>query len=163
MVQHDRIVGAAPTTTVNSARDVVEVACKLPNGLILREMTETIEFEQILGAPESRQVKYHRPTGEQVVIEGVGFRIGDTPPILVNGGYRITRNVPKRIWDSWFDANKNSDLVKNKIIYASEKRDDVHAFAREHEKVVTGLEGIDPNAIGKRVPGVSLLDRPRAR
>lgn len=153
--------GIAPTNTITAAREVVSVACKMPNGIILRTFVPRTESELVLGGG-SREVTVYRETEDQIVIGGTAARIGDPrPPILVEGGYRITQNVPKSLWDAWYAANKHSDLVKNRLIYASEKREDAEAFSREHESVVTGLEGIDPANPGKRVRGIVPGDKPK--
>lgn len=151
--------GVPPTNTVTEARDVVTVACKLPSGFIMREFAERTEIEQVMGGG-TREITVHRETGHQVVIKGAAYRIGDTPPILVNG-YRLTPDVPKPLWDNWYAANKNSDLVKNHLVYANAERDSVKAWSREHESAQTGFEGIDPEKPGQRVRGVERAEKPK--
>ncbi|AWB21232.1 hypothetical protein DA075_10170 [Methylobacterium currus] len=150
---------AATGNTVTAARDVVTVGCKLPGGLIMREFVEAQETEVVQGGPP-RQVAVHQPTGQQITILGTGARIGLPPPILVRG-YRLTPNVPKALWDGWLAANRNSDMVRNGLIYASPQQRDVEAFAREHETARTGLEGIDPDNPGARVRGIQRGDKPK--
>lgn len=159
MAAPQQIPQAAVGSTVAGARDVVSVACKLPNGFILREFAPSKESEQVMGGG-AREVTVHRQTGRQVEIKGVAYRLGTQPPILVNG-YRITRDVPRDLWNNWHAANKDSDLVRNHIVFADAKHDDVKAWSREHEMAETGLEGIDPDAPGKRVRGVERADKPK--
>lgn len=169
MAQPDRqpqpgaVIGGPPASNVQSARDVVSVACKTPNGLVLRNFVPSNEPQQVLGPNGGfREVTVYRDTGEQFVIGGTAQRPGDPrPPILAEGGYRITRNVPKALWEAWYEANKASDLVRNRIVFASEKHEDVKAFSREHETVMTGLEGIDPANPGKHVRGIVPADKPK--
>lgn len=146
-------------TTVRAARDVVTVACKLPNGIILREFRQGSRAEAVLGGG-TRDVTVHEPTGDQVVVLGIGGKAGEPPPILVNG-YRYTRNVPARIWDQWLAANRTSDMVTNGLVYAADRSDYLKDWSRAHEGTRSGLEGIDPNAPGKRVRGIERADRPR--
>jgi hypothetical protein len=167
MAQPDRqpqpgaVIGGPPASTIHSARDVVSVACKHPSGFVLRNFAPIRETEQVLGGGV-RDVTVYRDTGEQFVIGGTAQRPGDPrPPILAEGGYRITRNVPKTLWDAWYEANKASDIVRNRIMFASEKHEDVKAFSREHETVMTGLEGIDPTNPGKHVRGIVPGDKPK--
>lgn len=148
---------AAPPNGHAGAR--VSVACKLPSGFIIRGMRAVQETENVLGGGV-RDVTVYRPSGEEAVIGGVGFRAGSTPPLLVNG-YRITPNVPKDLWDNWHDANRTSDLVRNKIVYATERSDAVDGWTREHREAPTGLEGIDPMNPGKRVRGIERADKPK--
>ncbi|TXN33906.1 hypothetical protein [Methylobacterium sp. WL19] len=145
--------------TVTEAREVVSVACKLPSGFIMREFTPQAETELVLGGG-SRDVTVHRETGRQVVVKGVAYRFGSPPPVLVNG-YRITRDVPKDLWDNWYEANKASDLVRNHIVYADVRHDDVKAWGRDHEAAPSGFEGIDPDGPNKRVRGIERADRPK--
>lgn len=153
--------GVAPANTITESRDVVSVACKMPNGLILRTFVPNTETELVLGGG-SRDVTVYRQTEDQVIIKGTAARVGDPrPPILVEGGYRITPNVPKALYDAWYEANKTSDLVRNRLIYASESRADAEAFSRDNEKTETGLEGIDPANPGKRVRGIVPGDKPK--
>lgn len=149
--------GVAPTNTVHAARDVVAVACKMPTGLILRGYDPHQEVEVIPNG--TRDVTVYRENGEQVVLGGTTARFGSPQPILTTGGYRITPNVPKKLWDNWYEANKSSDLVKNHIVYAHEDADQAAEFARKHDYVLTGLEGIDPDNPGKRVRGIERNDR----
>lgn len=153
--------GVPPANTVSAARDVVSVACKLPNGLILRGFDERKEVELVLGGG-TRDVEVHRPNGDQVVIGGTMARFGDPrPPILTAGGYRITRDVPRALWEQWLNANRNSDLVRNHLVYAHEHHDHVEDWSREHAAAVSGLEGIDPDNPGKRVRGIVRAERPK--
>jgi hypothetical protein len=154
-------IGQAPSNTIHAARDVVSVACKMPNGLILRGMDRTIVPELVQGGGV-REVVCFVPNGEQIVLGGTSARVGDPrPPLLTASGYRVTPNVPKQLWDDWYAANKNSDLVRNRIVFASEKAEDVQAFGRQHDTVVTGLEGIDPRNPQKHVRGIAPQDAPR--
>ncbi|WP_053080456.1 hypothetical protein [Methylobacterium variabile] len=150
---------AATGNTATAARDVVTVGCKLPCGFIMREFAATPETELVMGGG-AREVTVHRPTGQQVTILGTGARAGLPPPILVRG-FRLTPDVPKALWDNWLAANRDSDMVRNGLVYASPQQRDVEAFAREHESARTGLEGIDPDNPGARVRGIQRLEKAR--
>lgn len=150
---------AATESTVTAARDVVTVACKLPCGFIMREFAANPEDELVMGGG-SRRVTVHRPTGRQVTILGTGARVGSPPPILIRG-FRLTPDVPKALWDGWLAANRDSDMVRNGLVYAAPQQRDVEAFAREHETARTGLEGIDPDNPGARVRGIQRLEKAR--
>lgn len=151
--------GVPQANTVTKSRDVVAVACKLPNGIILRAFVPNQEQELVLGGG-SRDVTVYRETEDRFVVGGTAARVGDPPPILVEGGYRIT-TVPKPLWDAWYEANKNSDLVKNRLIYAAEKEEDARAFSLDNDGTLSGLEALDPTAPGKRVRGIEPGGKPR--
>jgi hypothetical protein len=154
-------IGQAPSNTVNSAPEVVSVACKMPNGLILRGMTEVVISELVQGGG-ARDVKQYVPNGEQIILGGTAARVGDPrPPLLTASGYRVTHNVPKDLWDAWFEANKNSDLVKNRIVFGHSDNASVEKFGRTHDAVVTGLEGVDPKNPQKHVRGIAPENAPK--
>ena len=87
------------------------------------------------------------------------MRFGDTPPLTI-GGYAFTDSVDKDLWDNWFEANKDMPIIKDGLLYADERKDAAKDWAREHEGVVTGFEGIDPQNPGKIVRGIYKGDRP---
>ena len=154
-------IGSAPSNTVHSARDVVSVACKMPNGLILRGMQKVVEQELVQGGGV-RDVERYVANGEQIVLGGTSARPGDPrPPLLTASGYRVTPDVPKKIWDDWFEANRTSDLVRNRIVFAHSDRSEVEKAVSRFDHVGTGLEGIDPANPHKHVRGIAPADAPR--
>lgn len=154
-------IGSAPSNTVHSARDVVSVACKMPNGLILRGMERVIEQELVQGGGV-RDVERYIANGEQIVLGGTASRPGDArPPLLTASGYRITPNVPKKLWDDWYEANKASDLVRNRIVFAHTDAATVEKEVSRFDRVMTGLEGIDPMNPHKHVRGIAPADAPK--
>jgi hypothetical protein len=137
----------------------VTVACKLPFGLIIRGFREVKEQEAVLGGGV-RDVVVHRPTGDAVRIRGTAAMYGQRPPLTI-GGYAFTYNVSKDLWDQWYKANRDSDLVKRDIVYASETQEAAEGWARDHAGVVTNQEGIDPDHPDRYVRKIQRADRPK--
>ena len=53
--------------------------------------------------------------------------------------------IPKDFWDEWCRQNSDSDALANKVLIAFPKQADTEACAKEHEKLTTGREPLDPD------------------
>lgn len=126
----------------------VTVGCKLPNGLILRLFVMHEEDQAIQGGGW-RKVKEARNVGEKVFINGNSAPHGKDlldqfgEHITSYSQFATTPNVDADFWDQWFEQNKQSDLVRNGLIFAHAKAADVKAEAREKEPLKSGLERLD--------------------
>jgi hypothetical protein len=136
----------------------VTVACKLPAGIIIRGFREVMEREAVLGGG-TREFPVYRPTDKSHEINGTATPYGKAPKCQIVAGFALTPNVDKGLFDNWFDANKESRMVKDNLIFAYESADRVHGRARENEKVLTGFEMIDPDDPGKKVRGIAKADK----
>lgn len=138
--------------------NTVTIACKLPNGMFLDLMGEEKEEMVPSNSGPVRQVK--RDLLKRVLVRGVaaerrlerGDEHGDpmeSPGIMtVQGGYGLTFGVDKDFWDAWLRQNANSDLVKNRLIFAA-AGDKAADQAREQEEIRSGLEPLDPEKLPK--------------
>ena len=88
------------------------VACKLPNGLNLGDVT-------LNGAP-LRGPNYEKPSWQ------------------VFYGFGLTE-VPDDVWITWLKKHSDSDLLKNRILYGG-SRGEVEAFCVHNMRSKTGLE-----------------------
>lgn len=123
----------------------VLVACKIPNGLILRLFKpEEVDYP-LLGGGYKRVTEYKPIPGAQVELAGPATPFGQMPNAPVAAGYAITP-VEKDFWDKWLEQNKDAAVVENGLVFASEKQGNVVAQARDNRKnkVKSGLEQIDP-------------------
>jgi hypothetical protein len=139
----------------------VTVACKLPAGLVIRAHKLCRESEAVMGGG-TRDYDVYRWSGEEkdeAHIFGNATPFGKAPKCLIIGGYALTPNVDKDIWDNWFEANRNGAMVKNGLIFAYEKPDHAQAEALNRENVLSGMEPIDPDNPGKKVRGIEKSDR----
>lgn len=133
--------------------ETVVVACKFQPGIILR----TFEMIDKWDDGGKRMIKEARPRPEMFTIKGTGIpkKTSREHQAQIVGGYAITQNVPANLWKTWAEDNKDSDLVKNQVIFAGDKLIDVEAKARNNAKIRSGLEPLNPDKIirnGQRVP-----------
>jgi len=85
------------------------------------------------------------------VIAGNAAPHGMSPKAQVIGGYALTHNVPADFWEAWYDQNRDSEIVKNNIIFAYEKPAMTSGAAKEHRDARSGMERITPDT-DPRVP-----------
>lgn len=153
----------------SNARTVV-VACKIPNGLTLQLQRPFEKFEDTRDGPQKRT--YNVFYGRRYVVRGPAYPVGTLPkgfaqakpfPML-EGGYALTRGIPRDFWQQWLEQNKEADYVvppegaSHGMIFAYDDLGDAAAAAREQETLLSGMEPIstDEDAQGRltdrRVP-----------
>lgn len=115
----------------------VTVACKIPNGLRLRVFKETKVQEPVMGGG-TKEVPRFDQDGPEVVVRGPAVPFGQTLQFAASG-YALT-TVDAEFWAKWREQNKDHDAVKNGLIFASAKSDEVRGIAREREGTRSGLE-----------------------
>lgn len=98
----------------------VTVSCKTPNGFLL----QVGKAEQVIKGWNSNEIEVLSN------VERVGF----------------THEVDANLWKQWLEANKETLLVKNGLVFANESANKVRAEAKERKGVKSGSEAIDPNA-----------------
>ena len=101
--------------------EVVTVACKLRNGLILRTFAKHRIQMPVIGGGV-RDVDEYRPDGRQFKINGNAAPYAqplldsEGNPIEMEQSFALTREIPKAFWDLWLEQNKESAVVKNGLI-----------------------------------------------
>jgi hypothetical protein len=128
----------------------VTVGCKMPNGVVMRGFRMEKRTEPVMGGG-TRDVDIAVSTGEFAVIKGTGRLDIGAERGMIASGFALTHNVSADLWENWYAANKDGDMVRNRLIFAHAKSDSVQAQARECEKQRTGLEPLD-TAGDARVP-----------
>lgn len=128
----------------------VTVGCKLPNGLYLRAFRMVTRTEAVLGGGV-REYQIAEPIGEPVKINGYAAPFGMAPDAPISGGYALTSGIDEDLWNSWLEANKDSDLVRNNLIFASGRADHAQGRGREQAALRSGLEPLDPNNLPKGI------------
>jgi hypothetical protein len=123
----------------------VNVACKLPNGLLLRLFLMVPRSEAT--PTGSRNTIVSEQIGPTVRLNGFARAWGVIPDYPIIGGYAITKNVPKEFFDTWLEQNKHAPFVKNKLVWAYEQLDKVEGQAKEWKDTKSGLEPLDPNKL----------------
>lgn len=110
----------------------VSVACKIPNGLTIK----------LGGKPftlNGSNVAF-TPSPNRIMMPGVS-----------PGGFGITHDVDQALFDEWLAKHKDYGPVKDGLIFASAKPNDVKAQALEKKDLKSGLEALDPD---KPAPGM---------
>lgn len=126
----------------------VTVLSKLPAPLILRvfEMVDTPE--PVMGGGQ-RMVKQARELPQRFTINGCAHPQNAAPNCELAGGFAITPNVPKDIWDKWLSQNKESDMVKKGIVFAQDSLDSARDAGADHKDQKSGLERLVPKDFKK--------------
>lgn len=134
---------------------MVVVACKIPNGLVLQLQRPFEKFEDTRDGPEKRT--YNVFHGRRYVVRGPAYPVGTLPEgfnkfrptPMIEGGYAITRGIPKDFWEEWLRQNAQAEYVlppnegaEHGMIFAYDDLDDLAAAAREQESLLSGHEPI---------------------
>ena len=126
----------------------VVVACKLPMGLVLRTF-EMREVTQLTQAGIAMKVPQAQAEDRQHFVFGPSHPQNKAPKSELRDAFALTPGVPADLWNKWLEQNKDSDLVRNGLIFAHGSDKDVKAQAADHAKQMSGLERLDPKAMPK--------------
>jgi hypothetical protein len=148
----------ADETVTAKNQETVTVALKHPHGLILRLFEMVPDVELVMGGG-TREIKKARPVPGQVRINGYAERNTKIAMPATSGRFALTHNVPKSFWDRWLAQNKGHDFVEKGLIFAGSPGN-VSAQIKDHEKVRSGFEPIDPEK--PPVAGVTTYDKEAA-
>ena len=119
-----------------SSSGTVTVACKIPAGLVL-SLDRMVEGQEPVMGGGWKTVKRAEPIGEPVRLLGPRKLVGELQRNLV-AGYALTYGVSREFWDAWYAANRETDLVRNRMVFAHERN--TEALAKEHRKALSNLE-----------------------
>lgn len=109
-----------------NSTDTVTVGCKLPHGMHLDIYTE-----------DGQVAARHTINGQNAS--------------EVIGDHGITIGVPKAHFEEWMRLNKGSAAVRNGLIFAHDKAENVAREANEKQANKSGFEGIDPAKPGPNI------------
>lgn len=162
MAMADRLVGEpaqTPPTPPARTGQTVSVACKFPGGLIIRAFRyEEISEPTATGWHQRKiaiEVARHTLRGPNASLaRGEPNPTGIHPSLIVSGGYSVTAGVPADLWHAFLNDNKDSDLIRNRIVFALDSDDRARDAGKEHAEVRSGMEPVDPasaDAIRRRV------------
>ena len=147
---------AAARPTRSYAGGKVVVCSKLPFALEL-QLCEPANI-QMRYKQESWVEQVWNKTGPIVVLQGTNYPIGAPPEGVVwpdrpqmASGCALTFGVDADFFEQWLEQNKNSDYVKNKMIFAQEKIEDAKAEAAENKSRDSGFGPLRPDN-DKRMP-----------
>lgn len=128
----------------------VSVCCKLPNGLDL-QLCDLVENSVATVGANVKTIKEPRRYGEIVHINGNATKFGEPRPFEVSRGYAVTHGVDESFWNLWEKQNEGSPLLKNHIVFALVKPQEIHGKTKEYEAVRTGLEPLDKDDHRNRI------------
>lgn len=152
LVGQSQAAETPPATT----GETVTIACKAPNGLRIYNYREEEYDDPMFGGGYRRSKRYLPIPETELLVRGPGRTISMMPLDQIDqfapGGYGLTPGVPKELWEGWLKWNKDSPLVKNRVIFAAPDTPRAAAQAREQRDVQSGLQPVDPNNIHKRIP-----------
>ena len=141
--------------------DTVYVACKLPNGLEIFDEVEDVSQEQMFGGG-FKEVKVWRKTGQTYQLNGNAIdweqqrRSGEQAHLII-GGYGITPGIPREFWERWVERHKTDRLVTGGFVKAHRSESGIRGYAREHAKLQSGMEPINPDDPGERWPDMKKI------
>jgi hypothetical protein len=125
------------------ATNTVTVACKIPNGLLLRTFHWETEKENTLHGYVDTPVAKEDP--EKYHVKGPALPWGVKPQFNIEGGYALTPGIPKSFWEKWAEQNADFDAFKNGLVFAVPTLNEARAEAKGMAKVKSGLEPVDPD------------------
>jgi hypothetical protein len=144
-----RMVATAPPPKASGRK--VTIACKLPIPWIDLSISKLVE-KNLPGLNGSKVVKEAIRTGEFIRVRGTAYpRAGAIPdgfpdkPMMMNG-FALTANVDEDKWLAYLNESggRNSEVVKNGLLFAYPNISDVKSRTLEMRDVKTGLEPLDP-------------------
>lgn len=131
---------------------MISVGCKLMSG-ILMEMGVSIIDGNVTRGPDYKCVKLNGANQHHQVM-GAGLQT-PAPKELTPG---ITNNVDEAFFDAWVAAHKDTNIVRNKLVYKAKSVAEAHARAQDDAQRPIGMEPLDPT----KVRGIAPLDRDAA-
>ena len=132
-----------PLTEVVRSNKTVIVACKVPNGVILKVWRFEDDEEAVLGGGK-RTFKRPVQDGPSYELKGPAAPVRGRPQAPVAGGYALNKGIPLEFWQKWLEQYKDSALVVNKMVFAAEKPDRIIAEARDNRDVRSNMEPLRP-------------------
>ena len=120
------------------------VACKIPNGLMLRVFVAEKQTVNVMGGGV-KEITLSRPTEWSQKLNGPAKKIGTDVGWQIIHGAGLTHGVDADQFARWLEQNKDTEMVRLGLVFGQPKANDTIAQAQEHRAEKTGLEAIDPS------------------
>lgn len=127
--------------------DTVTIVSKLSVSLNMQLMTEgTVTMRN---GPNTWQEPVWRYGGASYTIRGTSVPNGQIPArcvmpkLVADNSATLTHGIPRTFAEQWFLQQKDSDFVKNRLVYMAEHKD-ASGEARERKDVKNGFEPLSP-------------------
>jgi len=131
-----------PTSKPMRSQETVTVACKHPSGLKLRVFR--MVTRRVAGPAGFHEEDIAEPLPDSFDVKGPALPAGVEGGHIV-GGYALTENCPKWLWDLYAEQNAESHLIQNNILMAFSDRNEAAQEAKKLRSVRSGMEPVDPN------------------
>lgn len=120
----------------------VWVACKLPKGLAIQLFQEG-EIDRPTFGGGVKPTKVFMRVGEPVRLRGYAVPFGMVPNFTIIGDFGLTE-ISRDFWEKWLSQNSKLELVTRGLVFAYSDQASARARALENEKLLCGLEPLDP-------------------
>jgi hypothetical protein len=121
----------------------VTVACKIPNGLVLQTYDwETVTIPVMAGGV--KDVKMAKATPWTQRLNGPARKLGQDVGHTIVHGAGLTHGVDADMFAVWLSQYKDTEIVRNGLVFAQVKAADTVAQANEHRNEKSGFEPVDP-------------------
>lgn len=109
-----------------------------------------------------RQIKQYVKAGEVWIVRGTAYPEGTPPRGFIKRpeevqGYVITKGIPKDFWDAWVEQYGQTDMVRNRLIFACDTYDEIEGVAAENVDVKCAMSPLnmpfrDDEPVDTRIP-----------
>ncbi|WP_447876932.1 hypothetical protein [Serratia fonticola] len=84
------------------------------------------------------------PCGMVINVDGVTVTLlgSRNAEARIIGGYGLTHDVDKELFDKWLSIHKEQPYVKKHLVFAQEKENSAQSQAKEQAEIKSGLEGL---------------------
>lgn len=141
----DEGVDSPAIKAASKAPKFVTVASKLPMKIELQLCEE--RRQNMPGRFGTVEETVHAKVGDSHIINGTAYPRGeppegfpDKPEMIKAAGFALTPGIPADFFEQWLDQNKNTDLVRNGMIFAHGSRDHLVGVAMENKDRRSGLD-----------------------
>ena len=138
-----------------SGTDTVTIGCKWPNGIVMRLYDILEEEINIQGRMVKENHAVLNPDYPEYVLNGFSIDLekmagGIPPEHQIVGGYGLTHGIPRDFAEKWFEQNRQSSMVKNKLVFMASSEQNARSQARDQASLKSGIEPIDPSNPAQR-------------
>jgi hypothetical protein len=133
----------AKAPPASKGRAYVIVCSKLPHDLELQ--CQELREREVPGRYGTQTEKAYQVAGDVHYIRGTSYPSGGQIPAgypdkpQMADGYALTYKIPADFWARWSEQNKDTLLIKNRIIFARDDVDSVYDNAADNRDVNSGL------------------------
>jgi hypothetical protein len=130
----------------------VTVACKIENGIVLQLYEfETVSMPVMGGGV--KEVKMARALPWSHRLNGPARRLGQDITYQIADGAALTHGVDADNFAKWLEQRKDTDMVRNGLVFANAKVPDLIAQAKEHRLQKGDFSPVDPKALPAEFKG----------